>query len=69
MTKKKHKESPLELLKELAFSKDGPVIVTHRKRGFLMDVHVAETNKEGAVQAGRERSFACAEWETAGVFG
>jgi hypothetical protein len=46
MTKKKHAEPPLEIVKELGFSKEGPVIVAHRKRGFLLDVHVIETKKK-----------------------
>jgi hypothetical protein len=46
MAKAKHKEPPLESARELAFLKEkGPVVVTRRKRGFLVDIHVSDTSK------------------------
>jgi hypothetical protein len=46
MTKNKRAEPSLEVVKELAFSKDGPVLVAHLSRGFLSDVRVITAKEE-----------------------
>jgi hypothetical protein len=46
MAKDEHNELPLQSVMELAYSEEeGPLIVTHRKRGFLSDLDVSNTKK------------------------
>jgi hypothetical protein len=46
MAKDKHGEPPLESVVELSYSeKTGPLIVTHRQRGFLIDLEATDIKK------------------------
>lgn len=45
MPKDRRDEIPLQAVNELLYSKNGPVIVSHRRRGILQDIHVTDGNK------------------------
>ncbi len=46
MAKAKQDEIPLERMNELSYSKDGFIVVSHRKRGFLRDIEVVDASEK-----------------------